>query len=276
MNKLLAEYVWIDGYGNLRSKTRVCNEKDVVIDSSNMKIKCPDWNFDGSSTKQAESNLSEVILKPCKYYKDPFRPINNYGINNNVIVLCETYTDKNTPHKSNTRYNANKIFKNEEQLEPLFGMEQEFFITKNEKILGFNDNQKKQGEYYCGVGCHNSISRTFIEEAFDNCLYAGLNLTGLNAEVAPSQWEFQILSYGINVGDDLYMMRYILNRTAEKYGLGISYYPKPIEGEWNGSGCHVNFSTKPMREETNGYEIILEAIKKLEKTFISYGKLWQR
>ena len=105
---------------------------------------------------------------------------------------------------------------------------------------------------------------TYLSKALSNCLISKLSITGLNAEVAPSQWELQVCAEGIKAGDQLIMLRYILNRTAEQYGLSINYHPKPAEGDWNGSGCHVNFSTTKMRED-GGYQLILDAIKKLEQ-----------
>ena len=246
---VLLEYIWIDGYGNLRSKTKVYNH--TMYNLSDL----PEWNYDGSSTNQADGNNSEVILKPVAVYTDPFRKLLN------KLVLCETYTTDGQPHITNTRYKANKIFKDSINLHPLYGLEQEFFITKDGKPV-WGKESKKQGDYYCGIGGDNVIGRDLIEKAFNNCLHAGLNLTGLNAEVAPSQWEFQVCSEGISAGDQLYMMRYILLRTAEQYGYSIDFNPKPLKGEWNGSGCHTNFSTIEMRED-NGYDKIIEAIEKL-------------
>ena len=44
----------------------------------------------------------------------------------------------------------------------------------------------------------------------------------------------------------------------------MDIHPKPItEGDWNGSGCHVNFSTEKMRD-TGGYSHILSAMEKLK------------
>ena len=91
---------------------------------------------------------------------------------------------------------------------------------------------------------------------------AQIPITGLNAEVAPAQWEFQVCSIGIDAADSLILLRYICNRVLEKNQLYMDISAKPVTGDWNGSGCHVNFSTNIMRQE-NGYENIISAIKSL-------------
>ena len=264
-----AEYVWIDGDGDLRSKTKIIKfgSGDGYLTEINEVKFYPEWNYDGSSTKQADGSFSEVIIKPRAVFVDPFRD------NQSRLVLCDTYLPNGTPHETNERVKAVELFSQKPELEPLFGIEQEFFLTNKERVpLGFENSSGlnnygdilPQGDYYCGAGADNAIGRDCIEEAFNNCLEAGLHLTGLNAEVAPSQWEFQVCTNGIDVGDELYIMRYILKRTAEKYGYSVTFHPKPIKGSWNGSGCHTNFSTKPMREE-GGLKVIHEAIEKLSK-----------
>ncbi len=263
----LVEYIWIDGNGKPRGKTRVI--KDSVTSLDNL----PEWNYDGSSTGQADGHDSEVIIKPCALFQDPFRG------GDNKLVLCDTYLPNGNPHPTNKRIDAVKAFESNPDLEPMFGIEQEFFLVNREGWpVGFPSRTtypEPQGEYYCGTGFPHAVGRECIEKAFQRCLEAGLELTGLNAEVAPSQWEFQVCAFGINVSDQLYMMRYILSRTAEEYQWDVDFEPKPVSGDWNGSGCHTNFSTRPMRED-GGYSVILDAIDKLSKnhteTMTLYGK----
>ena len=255
------EYVWLDGNGDLRSKTKILNNAMSI----------PAWNYDGSSTNQAETGDSEVILKPCSIFKDPFRK------NDNLLVMCDTWVDTNTPHKTNTREWANKLFSMKLNKKPWYGLEQEYFIFNNESKKIF-DSDAKQGRFYCSVGTNNSINRVIAEEHLQLCLYAGVNISGINAEVAPSQWEFQVgPCTGINTGDHLWIARYILLRVAEKYNAVISFEPKPVKGDWNGSGCHINFSTINMREgdgKKTGLQYIYEGIEKLSKKHIEHMKYY--
>ena len=255
---MLVEYVWLDVNGNPRSKTRVIYQK---MPEKMEDLNLPFWNYDGSSTGQADGKDSECILKPQSVFPDPFRG------GDCLMVLCDVYNPDMTPHKSNTRVVAEQRFAMWPKAEPMFGIEQEFFLMKNDKVLAFADPDRKlppQSEYYCGNGNNNAIGRECVEAAFKRCILAGIQVTGLNAEVAPSQWEIQVCATGIAAADQLVMMRYILNRTAEMSGLWVNYHPKPlVEGDWNGSGCHVNFSTKLMRSD-GGYDSIMKAIANLE------------
>jgi glutamine synthetase len=229
------EYIWMDGYTpepNLRSKTKVLtSETEPELES------LPIWNFDGSSTEQAEGNYSDCLLKPVKLIRDPQRK-------NGYLVLCEVLNPDMTPHSSNTRSSV------KDNSNMWVGFEQEYFIYDGELPLGHTKgNMKPQGEYYCGIGSDNVSGRNIVEHHLDVCLSAGLNLTGINAEVALGQWEFQVMGKGtLDSCDQLILCRYLLQRVAETYNVKIEYHPKPLQGDWNGSGLHTNFSNKKMRE----------------------------
>ena len=257
MSVIKVEYVWVDGFGKPRSKTKVLHQEHRPVLED-----LPIWNYDGSSTGQAPGSDSEVFIRPQVIYPDPFRG------NPHILVLCDTYLPNGKPHPSNTRYSAARMFKKNSELEPMFGIEQEFFITRCGRPFGFPRDilyyPEPQGNYYCGTGADYANGRKFIEDAFEKCLKAGLKLTGLNAEVAPGQWEFQVCANGIDAADQLIMLRYIVDRTLEIYGWNMNIHPKPVSGDWNGSGCHTNFSTKPMREK-GGYSVIIDAVEKLSK-----------
>jgi glutamine synthetase len=251
------EYVWIGGGNNaLRGKTKVVNgEVNAVSDLS-------DWNFDGSSTEQAQGTDSEVIIKPRALFNDPFRGLHH------KIVLCDTYSPKGDALPNNHRQWANEIFNQKLGEEPWFGLEQEYFLMdpKTNLPLGFGE-EKSQGQFYCSAGAENAFGRNIVEQHLTACVHAGIKISGVNAEVAPGQWEFQIgPCVGIEQGDHLWMARYLLQRVAEIYKVSVDIEPKPIKGDWNGSGCHTNYSTKNMREGTDsntGLDYINDAIDKL-------------
>ena len=256
---VILEYVWLDSNQTSRSKTKVLF-MDKPVEIANI----PKWNYDGSSTGQAETGNSEIILNPVKIVKDPFRR----DIKDSYLVLCDTYNSDNTPNQFNTRYNANQIFEKNSILEPMFGLEQEFFISTLSDCgsivpvcFGLDIILKEQKDYYCGVGFNNSIGRELMENVLDNLIYSEIKITGMNAEVSPSQWEFQVCSIGIDAADSLILLRYISNRTMEDNECCMDLTAKPNQ-DINGSGCHVNFSTKEMRE-SNGYEKIKESINNL-------------
>lgn len=266
----ILEYIWLDSDSEFRSKTKVI---DSGIDPRYVET-LPIWNYDGSSTGQAVGTDSEIMIKPVFICKDPFRKeIDSY------LVLCETYDKEMKPLCNNHRILAKKILDFYKKQEPWFGLEQEYFIMNKGLPLGFEyGSPEPQGKYYCGVGSGRALGRKIVDEHLQYCLYAELKIGGVNAEVAPGQWEFQIGPLdNVQVGDHLLVARYILNRVAEKYGYDICYHPKPlgINADWNGSGCHTNFSTNQMRNE-NGIKHIynaLECLKEYHKIHIkSYGK----
>ncbi|KAH9771628.1 glutamine synthetase cytosolic isozyme 1-1 [Citrus sinensis] len=151
----------------------------------------------------------------------------------------------------------------------LYGIEQEYTLLQKDINwpLGWpvGGYPGPQGPYYCGVGADKALGRDIVNSHYKACLYAGINISGINGEVMPGQWEFQVgPCVGIYSGDQLWMARYILERITEIAGVVLSFDPKPIKGDWNGAGAHANYSTKSMRND-GGIDVIKKAIEKLGK-----------
>lgn len=276
---VILEYIWIDGNETspeLRSKTKIIKDKTIITLSE-----VPEWSFDGSSTNQAEGSDSDCILKPVAIYNDPMRGTGSY------LVLNEVLNSDRTPHKTNKRSDLKEVFdKYDEEYKPWFGIEQEYTLYEihnekhkfNSKLYKWPDKVEimpPQGRYYCGVGGGRVFGREIAESHMHACIQAGLNITGINAEVMPSQWEYQIGAVdALTVSDQIWVSRWMLQRISEEFGAFASFDPKPLDGDWNGAGAHINFSTKQMREK-GGYKYIVDACEKLgehhEKHINLYG-----
>jgi glutamine synthetase len=240
MVKYKLEYIWLDGYEptpNLRSKTKI-----AAFEGMPELEDLPIWNFDGSSTRQAPGDNSDCLLQPVALFPDPARQ-------DGLLVLCEVLLADGTPHPSNTRATI------PDDPGAWFGFEQEYFLYQDGAPLGFPREgfPAPQGEYYTGVGYKNvgDIAREIVDTHIDLCLAAGINLEGINAEVAKGQWEFQIFGKGSKrAADELWLARYLLLRLCERYRVDVNFHPKPlgVELDWNGSGMHTNFSTEFMRD----------------------------
>lgn len=265
MTKSKLEYIWLDGYKptqSMRSKTL------VVSDFSGKLEDAPMWSFDGSSTEQAEGNDSDCLLKPVKVIPDPTRK-------NGYLVMTEVLNADGTPHASNGRATID-----DDDADFWFGFEQEYTLwdIKKHTPLGFPAAgyfPPPQGPFYCSVGAEFAVGREIVEEHLDACIEAGLNVEGINAEVMKGQWEYQVFAKGAkDAGDQTWLARYLCEKVGEKHGVRINLHPKPVEGDWNGSGMHANFSNGQMR--TSGDEKIFTAIceefgKHIEEHISVYG-----
>lgn len=249
MSKTKLEYIWLDGRRptqSLRSKTKIVKNFSGTLEE------CPVWCFDGSSTEQATGDKSDCLLLPVALFPDPARQ-------DAFLVMCEVLNPDGTPHVSNGR-----AIIDDDDNDFWFGFEQEYFLWNPEfdKPLGFpaQGYPAPQGQYYCSVGAKNAFGRHIVEEHLDYCLAAGINVEGINSEVATGQWEFQIFAKGAKAaGDQVWVARYLLERTAEKYGIAVNWHCKPLgDTDWNGSGMHANFSNSLLRHA--GSQEIFESV----------------
>jgi glutamine synthetase len=267
MSLVKLEYIWLDGYKptqSLRSKTKIVKAEDFDGTLASLGM----WSFDGSSTEQAPGGSSDCLLKPVYMVNDPQRK-------NAYLVMCEVLNADGTAHESNGRATIE-----DDDNDFWFGFEQEYFLwdPRTNKPLGFPEGgyPGPQGPYYCSVGANNAFGRDIVEEHLDAIIEAGLNVEGINAEVAAGQWEFQIFAKGAKeAGDQIWIARYLLERIGEKYGVAVNWHCKPLgKLDWNGSGMHANFSNTTLRTcgSKEMYDKICEAFRPVVKEHIEvYG-----
>lgn len=263
-------YIWIDGAvptQTLRSKMKVLKDLGKPYTPETL----PHWGFDGSSTNQASGHESDLHLKPVCIVKDP---IDSEG--NNFLALCEVLNPDGTPHPTNKRARLVQLMEHGgKDHDPWVGFEQEYTLFRGMQPLGWPERgyPAPQGPFYCGVGSDEVFGRYLVEEHTQACMDAGLMIYGINAEVMPGQWEFQIgyrdidteSADPVTASDHLWLARWLLYRLGEDHDINAKLHPKPIKGDWNGAGKHTNFSTTAMRNPKTGMDAINAAIKALEK-----------
>ena len=260
-----AEYIWIDGTEPtplLRSKTKVLARATDL----------PIWGFDGSSTNQAPRKASDCVLKPVFSCPDPIRG------GTNVLVLCEVLLTDFSPHPTNTRPRWSTRSRSSPGRSRCSGSSRSTPSSRAAGPLGFPEQTGypgPQGPYYCGVGSDDIYGRPLVEAHLDACLAAGLAISGINAEVMPGQWEFQVGPLG-----PLEVVRPAVGRPlaaaprwARTSGSPSTLDPKPVRGDWNGAGAHTNFSTKAMRESYDAVVTAAEALRRrtAEEHVAGYG-----
>lgn len=262
MSHYMAEYIWIDGSEptqKLRCKTKILQEGEEL----------PIWGFDGSSTNQAPGENSDCVLQVVLDVPDPIRG------GDNRLVLCEVLNTDMTPHITNMRAPLRETAERHASHESWFGIEQEYTFFDGNSPLGWPSNgfPAPQGGYYCGVGADEVFGRPIVEAHMANCLKAGILFAGINAEVMPAQWEFQVGPLSpVEVSDQLWLARWLLYRTAEEFGVSATLDPKPVRGDWNGAGAHTNYSTKEMRSSLGACQRAAEALgENHQQHIVNYG-----
>jgi len=257
-DNIMAEYIWMDGKkptAKLRSKTKIIGGPIERL------LDIPLWSFDGSSTEQAEGHFSDCLLHPVYFMSDPIRG------KPHILVMCEVFHADGTSHPSNTRAVLRKVAAKFAKEKSLGGVEQEYTLYYKNHPVGWPEHgfPHPQGRYYCGIGFDEVYGRPVVEDHMQACLAAGIAIYGVNAEVMPSQWEFQIGPLPpLETADQLWLARWLLYRLGENHKVYAKLDPKPMPGDWNGAGGHTNFSIKAMREK-GGIKAIETACKRLGK-----------
>jgi glutamine synthetase len=250
----ILEYIWIDGRGNLRSKYRTAYPKfdsSYAGMGSDNYIPVEHWNYDDGSN-------NDIVLVPVAHYANPF-----FEPGRAFLILCDTRRDDGAPTETSFRRDAEKVFESGgRKINPWFSIEQKYLITHSE-VVNFAQHDEESQRYCCGVGSRATTLRKLAEKHYEYCLHAGLKISGINAEVAPSQWEFQIGSCsGISAGDELWVARYILHKLSEEFGVCISFQLAPVSVP--PSTLNTKFSTEYSRDK-NGLKYIYNYIDRLSK-----------
>ena len=246
-----AEYIWIDGTeptARLRSKTKILDRRHGAPDLGLRRLE-----HQPGARQQLRLRAPAGVLVPGP---DPRRRRRARD------VRGAAPRHDAARHEHAGRCCARSPRSSRDQ-EPLFGIEQEYTFFKDGRPLGFPPNgfPAPQAFYYCGVGADEVFGRDVVEAHLEACLEAGLGISGINAEVMPGQWEFQVGPLSpLDVSDQLWVARWLLYRVAEDFGVSATLDPKPVKGDWNGAGAHTNFSTNAMRES---YDPIIAACEAL-------------
>lgn len=282
--KIIAEYIWLDHKNEYRSKTRfleIINNNSKFDDNVNRKINnyiksnnvddYPIWYYDGSSIgdiPKNDKNNTECILLPAFLMSNPLKKDTDNLIYMDVYCINK-YKLGNEVYYVNPKMEIyNKLLKELDNNEYIFGIEQEFFILNKETGLppGLESLADiKQGKYYCGNGINNINTRKFILDTQEKLSNSDINVTGFNYEVAPGQAEFQLCSVGMIALWYLIALRYILIRNAENYNYIISFDNIIYKGDkqYYNTGCHINISNVNTSGK-DGIKYIMEHIEKLE------------
>lgn len=224
-NSYILEYIWIDGCGNLRSKYRTATIK--FMDERNHYIAVENWNYDDDSAYG-----DEIELVPAAHFLNPF-----FDPGRAFLILCETRFTDGTPTETNFRCDATKVF--DKGGHPWFRIKQSVTGTGTDS------------------GDRSITLRKLAEKHYEYCLQAGIKIGGINAEVAPSRWNFKIGPCpGISVGDELWVARYILHKLGEEFGVCISFK--------SADTLNTTFSTEESRNK-NGLKYIYNYIDRLWK-----------
>ena len=254
-------YIWFDANHQFRSKVRRENLESIVLNLSEVPI----WNYDGSSTGQADINNSEITLTPYKVYQSQPEMI--------AWVLCsmsrfdsELDSDTVLPesiYDSLTSEIINGINTSGMKL----GFEQEFYIFDSDTRYAVDYSTKpllhNVGTYYCSVGnSGNGFIEKYIKLIYERACELGVHCSGWNTEVAPAQGEIQVCTGAITACHDLIFLRYLMWIILAEYNLYPVFHPKPLGPMWSGSGLHTNVSTTDTMND-GGYDIITQIMDRL-------------
>ncbi|CAL9701243.1 unnamed protein product [Knipowitschia caucasica] len=247
----LATYVWVNASGtSVKSKTQTLPCEPQSIHDVPL--------FYG--THWFDEQTHEISLVPLRMFQDPF----TLGINK--LILCHALVLDGSAAPGNRRVVCLEAMEAVEDQKPWFCFKQQYLLqTLEGQPFGWDSADSPIKGVSSTVGLNNTFGRQVSLSHCNACLYAGVRITETTAGSIPAQWEFQVgPCAGVDLGDQVWMSRYILHRVCEDFGVVPSFRPKPVEHPIWANGGHMNFSTESMREE-GGLRHIHAAIERLSQ-----------
>ncbi|VUD69221.1 Glutamine synthetase 2 [Thalassocella blandensis] len=232
------EYLWLDGElpsPGIRSKTR------VVWLPQNPKIQdFPKWRFNGAFTGQSGKEETHCILKPVRFWPDPFRGEGHF------IVLGEVTDSGCNAHETNRRSMLRVALGNlGNDIRPRLECEQPFSLSDGlETVSTFSaDRMAEPHQCHYGLGVRQVAGREIVDAHATSCLAAGLHFNGYHAGSHPGEWVYQIglrdeedeLFNPLDLADDLWLSRYLLMRVSEQYQV-LTDFGSKLNGERSVNG----------------------------------------
>lgn len=266
----VAEYIWTDSDGNVRSKAKTITSVPSGPDD------CSIWMYDGSICGQAALKDSDVYLVPRAVFKDPFRGPPH------VLVICESVTQDMSPAPGSFRADAAEACDRHGGCEPWFSFEQEYCLMKvgcmgegfdEGTPYGFGEEEDDtdvaaEGNFYCGAGGDKicECQRALQDDHYALCLAAGVKIASAHAGCGVGSGVFTVgPCTGVSVGDHMTVARWILKVASEAYADHFypSFHPQPAEGR---RGCAMNaaFSARQTRSE-GGLGVIEKCCRALSR-----------
>ncbi|CAE6474007.1 unnamed protein product [Rhizoctonia solani] len=230
--------VWIDGDDSLRSKTMAVTKEVKNIDDLHI------WDFDGSSTKMSTSArlpFSRILCMVERIFLFLPRPTTTMAL---LTVPTTITTQRRLWISPMTSTHGSVSSRNIPPLTPMA------LPTVGPRAVSLVLRARTTA---VSVRTCKVFARDFIEAHYRAYLCAGIKISGINAEVMPLRWEFQVgPCEGIEMADHL--------------------CPSLSKGNWSGAGCHSNYSTLARREK-GGIEAAIEKFgKRHEDRIVVYGE----
>ena len=234
------EYIWVNQLGQINSKTRVLSinsesETDWKLEISDI----PPW----SHIITQDGVRTPLLIRPNFACIDPNRK-------NGILVFCDTLNADYTIHASNTRARLIDEYIEAQQLEPLIGFSQQFFLEKpSSDVTGlFRTNSE------CIIDGGSYEQRSVLEVFLNSCISSGLSIEEFHSIDPKSKWCYSIggkTSNAIEACDHLILSRFLLQRSAESCGYTVCFD--------SGSSLGVSISTSQMRNH-NSLDVIHNAM----------------